>query len=256
MPFRPDCAVLPGLKKSALNDGNVITATFIFLGELNDFLPRFQQGQEISLSFAEHQTTKHLVESLGIPHVEIGCVSVDDQPVEGSYRPHNGDRLEVRPAPPGCPVEPRFLIDNHLGRLAAYLRMLGFDCLYQNDYEDDQMAGILATDPRILLTRDRRLLMRKTIQYGYCPRSLEPMTQLREVVRHFALEPLVHPFQRCLRCNALLETVEKSAVIDQLEPKTKLYYNEFARCPDCGQVYWKGSHWKRMQELVGQTLKG
>ena len=233
-------------------DGSVVTATFIFHGELNDFLPRLQQGQEISLSFAEHQTTKHLVESLGIPHVEIGSVSVDDQPVEGSYHPHNGDRFEVRPAPPGCPVEPRFLIDNHLGRLAAYLRMLGFDCLYQNDYEDDQMAGILETDPRFLLTRDRRLLMRKTVLYGYCPRSLEPMTQLREVVRHFALEPLVRPFQRCLRCNALLETVEKSAVLDQLEPKTKLYYNEFARCPACKQVYWKGSHFERMQALVAR----
>ena len=253
MPCRPVCAVLPVKEKSALNDGNVVTATFIFLGELNGFLPRLQQGREISISFAEHQTTKHLIESLGIPHVEIGSVSVDSRPVELNYRPHNGDRLEVRPAPPGCPVEPRFLIDNHLGRLAAYLRMLGFDCLYQNDYEDNQMADILGTDLRILLTRDRRLLMRKIVLYGYCPRSLEPKAQLPEVVRHFALEPLVHPFQRCLRCNALLEAVDKSAVLDRLEPKTKLYYNEFARCPACNQVYWKGSHWEHMQELITRT---
>ena len=114
------------------------------------------------------------------------------------------------------------------------------------------MARLLAKDARILLTRDRRLLIRKAVIYGYCPRSLEPNEQLQEVVSRFALAPLVRPFSRCLRCNGVLEPVEKAVVLDQLEPRTKLYYNIFSRCPDCNQVYWKGSHLERMQALIAK----
>ena len=112
------------------------------------------------------------------------------------------------------------------------------------------MARLLSVDARILLTRDRRLLMRKVVLHGYCPRSLKPKEQLQEVVQRFTLKELVHPFSRCLRCNGILEPVEKAAVIDRLEPKTKLYYNVYARCSACDQIYWKGSHWERMQAQI------
>ncbi len=230
------------------------TATFIFTGELDDLLARDRRGKEIILNFASHQSVKHLIEALGIPHVEIGSVIADGRQVEDNYRPHDGDRIEVRPAA-DLPPEPRFLLDNHLGRLAAYLRMLGFDCLYDNAFSDEQIAGILADDPRVLLTRDRRLLMRKVVRYGYCLRSLEPQEQLREVVQRFDLRAQAQPFHRCLHCNHVLERVEKSAVLDRLEPKTKLYYNEFVRCPACGNIYWKGSHYDRMQAIVEKILQ-
>ena len=226
------------------------TAVFVFVGELNDFLARELRGRDVPLTFSEHQTVKHLIESLGVPHVEVGSVCLDERPVEPSYRPRNGDRLEVRPAAAGCPMEPLFLLDNHLGRLAASLRMLGFDCLYDNAYTDEQLAAALESEARILLTRDRRLLMRKVVRYGYCLRSLEPRQQLGEVVRRFELRSAARPFSRCIRCNGLLEPVEKTAVLDQLEPKTKRYYHEFAQCRSCRQVYWRGSHWERMRKVV------
>ncbi len=224
------------------------------MGGLDEFLPLNKRGRKVHLIFEDHQTIKHLVEALGIPHVEIGEMQVGDVLVGTEYRPRNADQIEIRPVASGCLEEPRFLLDNHLGRLASHLRMLGFDCLYRNDFEDSEIARLLVDDPRILLTRDRRLLMRKTIQFGYCVPSLVPEKQLLEVMNRFDLARWSKPFRRCLHCNALLEAIEKSVVIDRLEPKTKLYYNEFSFCPDCQRIYWKGSHWERMQALVTSLL--
>jgi uncharacterized protein with PIN domain len=229
-------------------------ANFVFLGDLVEFLPLKQRCQEVHLVFEDHQTIKHLIESLGIPHVEVGEMVVNGSLVGPEYLPRTGDRIEIRPFTPGWEEEPRFLLDNHLGRLAAQLRMLGFDCLYRNDFEDAEMAELLWKDPRILLTRDRRLLMRKTIQFGYCVRSLDPDRQILELVERFDLARWARPFRRCIHCNALLEAVDKSAVIDRLEPKTKLYYNEFSICPNCSKIYWKGSHWERMRATVTDVL--
>jgi uncharacterized protein with PIN domain len=234
------------------------TAYFDFQPGLHCFLPRDKRDVTIALSFKGRQSLKHLIESLGIPHTEVGQVTVNGQARSLDCVPHNGDRIEVRPAAPSCPLEARFLLDSHLGRLAAYLRMLGFDCLYNNDYgcvvsnhyHDDGIAGILAEDPRILLTRDRRLLMRKVVQYGYCLRSLAPPEQLVEVVRRFDLADKIAPLHRCLRCNHPLQPVSKETVLDRLEPLTKIHFDEFHLCPACDQVYWKGSHVERMERLI------
>jgi len=228
----------------------MITAYFDFQPELHCFLPRDKRNVTIALGFKGRQTIKHLVESLGVPHTEVGQITANGQARGLDRVPHNGDRIEVSPAALGCPVAPRFLLDSHLGRLAAYLRMSGFDCLYNNDYHDDGIAAILAEDPRILLTRNRRLLMRKVVQFGCCLRSLEPQEQLVEVVRRFDLADKIAPLHRCLRCNHLLESVSKETVLDRLEPLTKLYFDEFHLCPICDQVYWRGSHVARMERLI------
>ena len=225
-------------------------ADFRFLGRLNDFLSGEQREHTIRVEFRGRQSIKHLVESLGVPHPEIGRVQINGQERSLDTITQDEDRVEVHPIQNGCPIEPRFVLDGHLGRLAAYLRMLGFDCLYRNDYEDQELAEILQREERILLTRDRRLLMRKAVVHGYCPRSLDSLTQLTEVIRCFALLKRIAPFHRCLRCNHPLETVPKEAVFDRLEPLTRLYFDEFRICPSCQQIYWKGSHYERMQEIV------
>ena len=163
--------------------------------------------------------------------------------------------FEIFPVKNGCLIDPRFLLDCHLGRLTAHLRMLGFDCLYQNDYEDSNMAGIVQHEERILLTRDRRLLMRKVILHGYCLRSLNSLEQLTEVIHRFDLMNKIQPFHRCLRCNHLLEAVEKDTILHRLEPLTKLYFDKFHICPACRQIYWKGSHYEQMQNLIKQITK-
>ena len=232
----------------------MLTAHFVFHGALNDFLPRQLKEAHIPYTFAPHQSVKHLIEALGVPHVEVGQVRVDGHPVDSATRLPEGCQVDVYPLEQESLTdeETHFILDNHLGKLAAALRMLGFDTLYRNDYQDDELAATAAAEQRILLTRDRRLLMRKAIPRGYCIRQDDPREQIRAVLQHYNLHRQVHPFQRCLRCNHPLQPVAKAQVMERLEPLTKLYFDEFSICPACNQVYWKGSHYKRMQRMIDQ----
>jgi len=232
------------------------TAYFEFIDRLNDFLPRDLRNQVIQVEFRGSQSIKHLAESLGVPHPEIGQVQVNGQERTLATITQDEDRVEVSPIPNGATAEPRFILDNHLGRLAAYLRMLGFDCLYRNDFADKELAELAQKEGRILLSRDRRLLMRKVVTLGYCLRSLDPTQQLSEVIQRFALAGRIAPVHRCLRCNHPLEPVEKEAVLDRLEPLTRQYFDEFQICPACRQIYWKGSHYDQMKKLIEQRVDG
>jgi hypothetical protein len=130
--------------------------------------------------------------------------------------------------------------------------MLGFDSLYRNDYQDEELTRVAGDDSRVLLTRDRRLLMRKTISIGYCLHHTDPRSQAVEVLNRFKLYGLVKPFKRCLRCNSPLQGVSKEEIYDRLQPLTQIYYEEFHWCPSCNQVYWKGSHFERMQQMISE----
>ena len=231
-------------------------AHFYFNGALNDFLPPVQRGEAIPCTFNPGQSAKHLVESLGIPHTEVAAILVNGSPVELSYQVEDGDQVQVFPVTSeSLAGDPRFILDNHLGRLAVYLRMLGFDSLYRNDFQDEELAHLTSEQDRILLTRDRRLLMRNQVTRGYWLRSKSPKEQLSEIVHRYDLISRVAPFRRCMRCNGLLEPVAKEMVLDRLQPLTRLYFDDFRICTDCRQVYWKGSHYERMQQLIEQVVK-
>jgi len=160
--------------------------------------------------------------------------------------------VRVRPRPLR---QTRFVLDTHLGKLAVYLRMLGFDTWYRNDYRDEVLARISSGEGRILLTRDRGLLKRSLVTHGYWLRATKPRRQLVEVLRRFDLFGSTMPFRRCLRCNGLLQPVPKEVVIGKLGPKTREYYHEFAICRVCERVYWKGSHYRRMARFIQRILK-
>ena len=230
------------------------TAQFEFDEGLAVLLGRSMRSGPFEYSFSGPQSVKHLIESLGVPHTEIGEVHCGDQRVALDYQVQSGDAIKVQSTPPGGwgNEEPRFALDGHLGRLSASLRMLGFDCLYESNFEDEALAKVAIADGRYLLTRDRHLLMRKSVVLGYLVRSLDPNDQLSEVTRRFALVPMFHPFRRCIRCNTLLQPVEKAAVIDRLQPLTRRYFETFHICPRCGQIYWQGSHVDRMLELIAK----
>lgn len=231
-------------------------AWFDFDPALHVLLRRDLRGQVVEMHFKGQQSVKHLIESLGIPHTEIGPLTADGVTVGLEYIVHDGDRIEVRPvAPADLTEEPRFVLDGHLGRLASHLRMLGLDCLYNNGYEDDELVRISVEEERILLTRDRLLLMHKVITRGYLLRSLNSTEQLYEVVRRYELVKWVRPFQRCLNCNHPLQAVGKETVLEKLEPLTKKYYDDFRLCPACDQVYWKGSHYEKMLQVI-ESLAG
>jgi hypothetical protein len=206
----------------------------------------------LALSFDDHQSIKHLIESLGVPHVEVGRMESKGCEVEFSYKLKEGDRIAVFPAHYGDSIEPKFVVDGHLGRLAAYLRMLGFDTNYKAQIEDFQLMTVAVTESRILLSRDRRLLMHKSLRVGYCPRSLNSQDQLREILVKFDLWEKFNPFTRCIHCNGILQSVKKQEVLKNLLPLTKKYFEEFSICQDCRQVYWKGSHYERMCKLIDQ----
>lgn len=232
------------------------SASFRFAGILNDFLPMSRRGEQIPCSFDPGQSVKHLFESLGIPHTEVAAILVNGYAVDFSYLVEDGDQVEVFPiASKKLDGDPRFILDNHLGRLAVYLRMLGFDSLYRNDFQDDELAQLASEQDRILLTRDRHLLMRNQVTSGYWLRSKKPDEQLAEVVSRYHLSSRVEPFRRCMRCNGSLQPVEKELVLDRLQPLTRLYYDDFRICAQCQQIYWKGSHYERMQQFIDQVVR-
>ena len=232
-------------------------AHFEIAASLQTLLKRDLRGQPIELRFRGAQSVKHLIESLGIPHTEIGPLTANGGEIGQDYIVHDGDRFEVLPVAQSADEtsEPRFVLDGHLGRLASHLRMLGLDSLYHHAYEDEELVRISLNEGRILLTRDRLLLMHKVITQGYLLRSMNPTEQLYEVVQRFRLVKWVKPFARCMRCNHPLLPVTKEMVLEKLEPLTKKYYDEFKLCPDCGQVYWKGSHYERMLALIHEVSR-
>ena len=237
-------------------------AKFKFLGELNDLLPVGKRDKVISCQFKGNPTVKHLIEALGIPHTEIGEVFVEHREVELSQKLEDNNEVLVKPYKyrvSGNYIDyrfldengiPRFILDNHLGKLAVKLRILGLDAEYENNYEDEHLAEITSKGDRILLTRDRGLLKRKKVVYGYLIRNIDPMLQLNEVITRYRLGKNFRPFQRCLICNKILQKVDKEEILDRLEPLTRKYYDEFHYCEGCDRVYWKGSHYLRMLEFI------
>lgn len=242
--------------------------TIRFYEELNDFLPPEQRKKDITQALKQERSIKDLLESIGVPHSEIDLIIVNGESIGFNYLVHAGDRISVYPVFESLDISPlnhcqpkplrntRFVLDNHLGKLAAYLRMLGFDTLYRNDYDDPGLARISVDEQRILLTCDRQLLMRKEITHGYFVRSRQPQTQLLEVLTRFDLFNNLQPFTRCMDCNGLIQAVEKQAIEDQLPPDAKKYYNEFFQCGQCSKIYWKGSHYKKMKRMVERVSAG
>ncbi|HAZ47513.1 MAG TPA: twitching motility protein PilT [Cyanobacteria bacterium UBA11371] len=243
-------------------------AEFRFFAELNFFLPPNKREVSFAHFFEERGSIKDTIESLGIPHPEVAFIEVNGKSVDFAYIVQDGDKINVYPIstlpeiPPTITVQPqplsvaRFVLDIHLGKLANSLRLLGFDTLYRNDYDDEELAQISANEQRILLTRDKGLLMRSIVSYGYYVRSTNPERQIAEVLQRFDLFNSLTPFCRCLRCNGLLETVAKSSIIDQLPESVRLQVDEFQRCGECQQIYWRGSHYEQMQQFINNLLEG
>lgn len=233
-----------------------------FYEELNDFLPPERRKLAFAHPLKNSGSVKDLIESLGVPHTEVDLILVNGASVDFQYPVQDGDRISVYPVFEALDIAPlthlrphplrvtRFVLDVHLGRLAAYLRLLGFDTLYRNDYDDPTLARISAGEQRILLTCDRRLLMHRQITHGYFVRERQPHKQLLEILVRFDLFNARQPFTRCLHCNGLIRPVAKDAIADQLLPRTRAYYQDFWQCPACGKIYWKGSHYLRMQQLI------
>jgi uncharacterized protein len=242
-------------------------AVIRFYGSLNDFLPRNLKHHNISSRVNDTAQLKDFIESFGAPHPEIELVLVNGHPADFHSMVRAGDRISVYPhfqqieIPAQIQVSPpqltdkKFVLDTHLGRLACYLRLIGVDTLYDIRSDDSDLADISSTEDRILLTRDRSLLKRKVIRYGYCIRSTNPEDQWHEAILQFDLENQFKPFTRCLRCNGELHHIGKSEVLEMLPERTAKYYDDFQRCRDCLKIFWKGSHFIRLQNRMNDVMK-
>jgi hypothetical protein len=243
------------------------SAQFRFYEELNDFLPPSRRKVSFPHTFTGRNAVKDMIEALGVPHTEVDLILVNGRSVDFSYIVQDGDRISVYPVFESFDITPllrlrprplrisRFILDVHLGRLARYLRLLGFDTLYRNNFDDAELAHLASKEWRILLTRDRGLLKRNSITHGYYVRETDPRRQLQEVLARFDLYRSVQSFQRCTHCNGLLETVAKEQIWNRLEPNTRRYFDQFWMCGGCQRIYWKGSHYVHMQRLVEDVLE-
>jgi hypothetical protein len=243
-------------------------ASIRFYAELNDHLPPHSRYQTLEKSFFVSSTMKDVIESFGVPHTEVELIVVEGASVDFNYSVRPGDRIAVYPVfeaidiAPALRVRPeplrnpRFVLDVHLGKLAAHLRMLGFDTLYRNSFADSELVRLSAEQHRILLTRDRGLLMHSAVTHGYWPRATDSRRQLAEVVARLDLIRAIRPFTRCMACNGLLQDVSREAARDLIPPRTAELYREFRQCPDCRRVYWKGSHYRRMLRWIDELATG
>ncbi len=239
---------------------------FRFYAELNGFLaPQYRQ-RRFRHSCSRDASVKHEIEALGVPHTEVELILVDGVSVDFSHRLRDGETLGVYPTFSTIEIAPlprlrppledtaRFIADAHLGQLAKNLRMLGFDVLYRNDYSDAEVARIAAAEGRVVLTRDRDLLIRKEIVYGGYLHAVSCDAQVTEVVARFNLLPSARAFSRCLACNGVLQTVDKGDVAHRVPQHSHQVYEQFYECLGCARVYWEGSHVERMRLRVAELL--
>jgi uncharacterized protein with PIN domain len=237
------------------------TVRLIFHGSLTFFL---KADAGIERQLGEKTSVKDIVESCGVPHPEIDLILVDGQPVDFGFAASSAKSIDIYPVDwKRCTFFPenrlqtlhidKFVADGHLGKLVRDLRLLGFDVLYDRAAQDRELVELASRDRRALLTRDRRLLMHSAVRDGYYLRSQKALEQTIEVLQRFQIYSALAPFTRCLSCNALLQPVEKADVFERLEPLTKIYYERFRRCEGCGQIYWQGSHFDKLQARMEEV---
>ncbi|WP_308123626.1 Mut7-C RNAse domain-containing protein [Modestobacter marinus] len=214
--------------------------------------PRLRDAGQRELGFDPDATVGHLVQAAGVPLTEVGGLLLDGTPARPDARTQPGSVVEVRPVLRPQPVPPGgFLLDVGLGALARRLRLLGLDAAWSNAADDPDLVAHAVAEDRVLLTQDRRLLMRRALPHGALVRGSRPDDQLTDVLDRFVTSPA--PLTRCTACNGGLAPVPKAEVADRLEPGTRRSFDEFSRCTRCGRVYWRGAHAQRIDALVVQA---
>jgi len=233
---------------------------FRFYGQLNDFLPAQWRYGRFARPLHAPASVKDVIESLGVPHPEVDVITANGAAIDFTYRVGADDHIAVYPVfrnmdvdglqrvgiDPPRPV--RFALDIHLRKLASLLRLAGFDAVLLTD--DAEVAAVSAREDRVALTRDVGLLKRSVIQYGRWIRNTDAEQQLVEVLDRFGIVDEMHPFARCMECNTPVVHVDIASIADRLPADTREAFTEFRRCPGCERVYWQGSHYVRLVDLL------
>ncbi len=243
------------------------TVTIRFYEELNDFLPKDKKKVAFTLCWKGKRSVKDLIESLGVPHVEVDLILVNGISVGFDYIVQNDDYISVYPVferfeistttrlRPQSLRTPAFICDVHLRKLVKYLRLFGFDVLYDETWDDKDLAQIAAQQKRILLTRDRQLLMRKIVDRGLIVRNTSPQKQIAEILDRLDLWDRVNPFSRCMMCNGKVaklynNTEEFEKEKPRIPPGVLSWCNKYYKCTQCGRIYWEGSHYEKLTKKI------
>jgi uncharacterized protein with PIN domain len=233
-----------------------------FYEELNDFLPEEKRKKRFEHHYIDRTSVKDSIESLGVPHTEVDLILVNGKSVNFKYLINDGDDISVYPVFESLDISnvqhlrpkplrsPKFIADVHLGKLARYLRMFRFDVHYKNDLSDEDIVKISLKERRAILTKDRGILKRNEVTHGYFVRNTNVEKQVEEIIKRFDLQKEIKEFARCLECNTELMKIAKEKIAGNLPPKVIASQEEFFKCPDCGKIYWKGTHHQKMLSLV------
>ena len=239
-------------------------AEFRFYEELNDFLPTDQHKTSFRSAFFGSPSVKDTIQAIGVPHTAVDLVLVDGQSVDFSHRLRGGERVAVYPVFERLDISPvnrlrpkplrhtRFILDVHLGKLVRYLRMLGFDAVYDRDWDNSMLIDLSLRHERIILTRGLGILKQSRVTHGYWLRHRKPRQQLQEVLLALDLFRQLQPFTRCMDCNGWIHPVNKVVIKGQIDPNIFQRFREFRQCQDCRKIYWRGSHYDSMLQFVSE----
>ncbi|MCD4730303.1 MAG: Mut7-C ubiquitin/RNAse domain-containing protein [Bacteroidales bacterium] len=233
-----------------------------FYEELNDFLLGHKRKLSFEHTFNGNMSIKDVIESIGVPHTEVDMILANGKSVDFKFKAKDQDQISVYPIFESIDISEitrlrpkplrntKFILDVHLGKLARYLRMIGFDTLYENNYTDPFIIETSISERRIILTRDLGILKNKQVTHGYYIRSTNSKEQLKEIIDRFDLGKNIQPLNRCIECNGSIKIVRKKEIEYLLKPKTRKYFNEFFQCTNCKKVYWEGSHYHNIMEQI------
>ena len=252
------------MKQNSENLPDVIPSKvkFRFYAELNDFLRSDRQQMPIEYYYHGPVNVREAVENQGIPRSSVDLILVNGESVDFDYHLTDNDYLSVYPVFELVDISPiskirknplrsvRFIVDAHLGKLAKNLRIMGFDALYRNTYQDNEIRLIARLQNRIILTKDKGLLMAKNIDRGYYVRSVKSKEQTSEVVRKFDLYNIIDPLSRCLICNRKLKEISPAEIPTNLANTLARGFEIYFKCRHCKRIFWKGSHYKSMAEAI------
>ena len=224
--------------------------------ELPSSAPQFEH------SFITAVSIKDVMESHDIPHTEVGKIESGGEKIPFSEIVKPGSTYFLFPylfsdlIHSGETFTTKFILDVQLGKLARWMRMLGFDTDYDKDITGMELISRAIGQTRFILTRDMDLLKRKIVNTGYWVRSTDPDEQIKEIINRFKITNQIHPLTRCLNCNCIIKPIARDKISEQLLPKTKEHFNEFYYCTGCDNIYWKGSHYQNMLKMVSDLESG
>jgi len=159
----------------------------------------------------------------------------------------------------GMADTPKFIVDCNVGKLARWLRLMGYDARFFDGDDDSDLVAIAKTEGRVILSRDTRIMKRRLITSGQIKAVLidsdQPERQIRQVVDTLGLDSRFKPFTVCLECNQPLVEKAKDEVAELVPPYVFKTQNYFMQCPNCQRFYWRGTHWQAMMKKL-ESLRG